>query len=436
MDLGGAVYRPRFFGFTISLTEKTYIMRIAILLISLVLPGSPVLITAQRKPEPVAPSKPAAAKPKPPAAVVKEPEAYAYLLVNSDLDVNITVNYGKTYRVSSTDDGKRVPLEAGDNLIKITPLDGGSDGYTETITMDKKGNRVYSVKLKAARDAEEAKKKEEEVKKKEEEAKKNAEAEAKKNAEAEAKKNAEAEAKKNAEAEAKMPSRLNDPLAGTFILVKGGTFTMGCTSEQSDCSSDERPAHQVTLSNYYIGETEVTQAQWRSVMGSNPSRFSGCDACPVEQVSWNDVQEFISRLNNLSGGARYRLPTEAEWEYAARGGSQSRNYQYAGSNYLDEVAWSNSNSGGKTHAVKGKKSNELGLYDMSGNVREWCSDWYGSYSSGSQTNPVGASSGSSRVDRGGSWGLGAPASCRVADRAGITPGHRGNALGFRLARTP
>jgi formylglycine-generating enzyme required for sulfatase activity len=210
---------------------------------------------------------------------------------------------------------------------------------------------------------------------------------------------------------------------------------MGCTSEQSDCDDDERPAHQVTLSNYYIGETEVTQAQWRSVMGSNPSRFSGCDACPVEEVSWNDVQEFISRLNNLSGGARYRLPTEAEWEYAARGGSQSRSYQYAGSNYLDEVAWYDDNSGGKTHAVKGKKSNELGLYDMSGNVREWCSDWYGSYSSGSQTNPVGASSGSLRVGRGGSW-LYDPAYCRVADRYGNAPDYRYSLLGFRLARTP
>jgi formylglycine-generating enzyme required for sulfatase activity len=170
-------------------------------------------------------------------------------------------------------------------------------------------------------------------------------------------------------------------------------------------------------------------------MGSNPSRFSGCDACPVEQVSWNDVQEFIVRLNNLSGGARYRLPTEAEWEYAARGGSQSRSYQYAGSNYLDEVAWYDDNSGGKTHAVKGKKSNELGLYDMSGNVWEWCSDWYGSYSSGSQTNPVGASSGSSRVYRGGSW-YDVPADCRVAFRINLAPGGRNFTLGFRLARTP
>ena len=230
-------------------------------------------------------------------------------------------------------------------------------------------------------------------------------------------------------------SKYNDPLAGTFILVKGGTFTMGCTSEQSGCYDNEKPTHQVTLSNYYLGETEVTQAQWRAVMGSNPSRFSGCDACPVEQVSWNDVQDFISQLNNRSGGSRYRLPTEAEWEYAARGGSQSRGYQYAGSNYLDEVAWYDDNSGNKTHSVKSKKSNELGLYDMSGNVWEWCSDWYGSYSSGSQTNPAGASSGSYRVSRGGSWYYD-PAGCRVARRLNFTPDYRNGNLGFRLARTP
>jgi formylglycine-generating enzyme required for sulfatase activity len=159
-----------------------------------------------------------------------------------------------------------------------------------------------------------------------------------------------------------------DQLTGKFILVKGGTFNMGCTSEQQDCNDDEKPVHPVTLGDYYIAETEVTQAQWKAVMGDNPSVFEGCDDCPVEKVSWNDVQEFITRLNARAGSPRYRLPTEAEWEYAARGGANSRGYQYAGSNDINEVAWYDDNSGSKTHPVKGKKPNELGVYDMSGNV--------------------------------------------------------------------
>jgi sulfatase modifying factor 1 len=208
---------------------------------------------------------------------------------------------------------------------------------------------------------------------------------------------------------------------------------MGCTDEQgSDCYGDEKPAHSVTLGDYYIGETEVTQAQWRAVMGKNPSSFTDCDECPVEKVSWNDVQDFISKLNSRSGGARYRLPTEAEWEYAARGGSLSKGYKYAGSNNPDDVAWYNSNSGSKTHPVKMKKSNELGLYDMSGNVYEWCSDCYSDYSSGSQINPTGPNTGDTRVSRGGSWCLSA-AYCRVSHRYDHEPDYRFDYLGFRLA---
>jgi formylglycine-generating enzyme required for sulfatase activity len=224
-----------------------------------------------------------------------------------------------------------------------------------------------------------------------------------------------------------------DPLVGKFIRVKGGTFTMGCTSEQgSDCYDDEKPAHEVTLSDYYLGETEVTQAQWRAVMGNNPSNFKDCDECPVERVSWNDVKDFISKLNSLSRGARYRLPTEAEWEYAARGGSLSKGYKYAGSDEVDEVAWYDDNSGYKTHPVRMKKSNELGIYDMSGNVREWCSDWKSDYSSGSQTNPTGPNTGGIRVYRGGGWGSLA-GNCRVSNRDNDEPDVRYGILGFRLA---
>lgn len=217
-----------------------------------------------------------------------------------------------------------------------------------------------------------------------------------------------------------------------LIKVKGGTFTMGCTTEQgSDCESDEKPSHRVTLNDFSIGKYEVTQAQWRAVMGSNPSKFQNCDQCPVEQVSWEDIQLFLTQLN-VKTGKKYRLPTEAEWEYAARGGNQSNGYKYAGSNVLSDVAWFTDNSDSKTHPVGGKRANELGLYDMSGNVWEWCQDWYGAYSSSAQTDPTGAASDSYRVYRGGGW-LNRARYCRVSDRYYYTPTVRYNGLGFRLA---
>ena len=216
----------------------------------------------------------------------------------------------------------------------------------------------------------------------------------------------------------------------TMIAVEGGTFQMGATSEQgSDAYSDESPVHSVTLSDYYIGETEVTQELWEAVMGGNPSGFSGYPQRPVECVSWNDCQTFIKKLNQLTG-QNFRLPTEAEWEYAARGGNKSKGYKYSGSNTIGNVAWSMVNSG-STHNVKTKQANELGIYDMSGNVWEWCQDWYGSYSSGSQTNPTGPTSGSKRVLRGGSWFLN-ESYCRVSCRN--YSGHDGvsSHYGFRL----
>jgi formylglycine-generating enzyme required for sulfatase activity len=212
------------------------------------------------------------------------------------------------------------------------------------------------------------------------------------------------------------------------VLVKGGTFTMGCTNEQSgQCADDEYPSHSVTLSDYYIGKYEVTQKQWQDIMGSNPSYFKG-DNLPVENVSWNDVQTFINKLNAKTG-KKCRLPTEAEWEFAARGGNKSRGYVYSGSNDLNEVGWYNGN---QTHPVGIKSPNELGIYDMSGNVWEWCGDWYGDYSTGSVTNPVGPSHGSYRVNRGGSWNANSQI-CRVAFRDRYTPSHSRNNLGFRVA---
>ena len=215
-----------------------------------------------------------------------------------------------------------------------------------------------------------------------------------------------------------------------MIAVEGGTFTMGATAEQgSDAYDDEKPTHQVTLSSYYIGKTEVTQELWQAVMGSNPSHFSGTNL-PVEKVSWEDCQTFVTKLNELTG-KNFRLPTEAEWEYAARGGNKSQGYKYSGSNTIYDVAWYTSNSSSKTHPVAAKAPNELGIYDMSGNVWEWCSDWSGSYSSSSQTNPTGPTSGSIRVLRGGGW-YGNAGGCRVSSRYYISPGSASYSIGLRL----
>ena len=224
----------------------------------------------------------------------------------------------------------------------------------------------------------------------------------------------------------------------TMIAVEGGIFKMGAQSSSSsgdnydsDASSRESPVHSVTLSSYYIGETEVTQELWEAVMGSNPSYYSGYPQRPVEYVSWDDCQEFITKLNNLTG-KNFRLPTEAEWEYAARGGNKSKGYKYSGSNTIDDVAWYTSNSSSQTHDVKTKQANELGIYDMSGNVYEWCQDWYGSYSSGSQTNPTGPSSGSDRVFRGSSCSNFAKL-CRVSYREYFNPDFSSSGLGLRLS---
>ena len=208
-----------------------------------------------------------------------------------------------------------------------------------------------------------------------------------------------------------------------MIPVEGGTFQMGSTTGNS--------GHSVTLSNFSIGETEVTQELWRAVMGSNPSSYRG-NKLPVEKVSWNDCQTFIMKLNQLTGKT-FRLPTEAEWEFAARGGNKSKGYTYSGSNTIGDVAWYTSNSSNTTHAVATKAPNELGIYDMSGNVWELCQDWYGSYSSGSQTNPTGPTSGSNRVRRGGGW-YSIALNCRVAVRDPYPPANTSDNLGLRLAQ--
>ena len=220
----------------------------------------------------------------------------------------------------------------------------------------------------------------------------------------------------------------------TMVYIQGGTFTMGAhANQEAEAWGDEKPTHSVTLSSYYIGETEVTQALWQAVMGNNPSYNNQGGNYPVEQVSYNDCKTFIHKLSRITGQT-FRLPTEAEWEFAARGGNKSRGYKYAGSNDIGSVAWYWDNSGKHTHPVKTKAPNELGLYDMTGNVWEWCNDWYGNYPSSAQTNPQGPNSGSYRVYRGGSWGNDARG-CRSSYRGGDIPNFADFNFGVRLAMT-
>jgi formylglycine-generating enzyme required for sulfatase activity len=225
-------------------------------------------------------------------------------------------------------------------------------------------------------------------------------------------------------------AKLSSPLAQLksrdyYIKIQPGEFLMGANSDQPD----EKPVHRVHITRgFEMGKYEVTQAQWEAVMNSNPSHFKGANL-PIEQVSWNDVQEFIKKLNAENDGYVYRLPTEAEWEYACRAGTTG---DYAGN--IDSLAWYRNNSGSTTHTVGQKNPNAWGLYDMHGNVWEWCGDWYEAYASAVVKDPKGPNTGSSRVLRGGSWTR-PVASLQSARRSGFPPDTRNNSLGFRLVRT-
>ncbi|MBF0505218.1 MAG: SUMF1/EgtB/PvdO family nonheme iron enzyme [Nitrospirae bacterium] len=217
-----------------------------------------------------------------------------------------------------------------------------------------------------------------------------------------------------------------------FVFVKGGCYKMGDVF--GDGNGDEKPAHEVCINDFYMGKYMVTQHQWKDIMGDEPSLFSDCgDNCPVDKVSWNDIQEFIRKLNRKTG-KNYRLPTEAEWEYAARSGGKKEKWSGTGSEAeLGKYAWFDNNSEEKTHPVGKRKPNGLGLYDMSGNVWEWCQDWYGEsyYSTSPVTNPAGPPDGQDKILRGGSWFNG-PKSLRTASRAGFDPGRPYVLGGFRL----
>jgi formylglycine-generating enzyme required for sulfatase activity len=232
-----------------------------------------------------------------------------------------------------------------------------------------------------------------------------------------------------------------------MIWVEGGDFLMGCTSEQGgDCGSDEQNVRRVTVDGYYIGMLEVTQEQWEKVMGTSVTQqrnkansswsMAGVGPTyPMYYVSWEEAMEFC-RLLSQKTGKTYTLPTEAQWEYAARGGKNPDGTKYSGSNMIDVVGWYSDNSGSSTHPCGTKRANSLGIYDMLGNVWEWCKDWYSSsYVSYDTNNPAGPSSGSNRVGRGGSWGASA-SSCRVANRGSYSPGDRNSYLGFRVVLLP
>lgn len=221
------------------------------------------------------------------------------------------------------------------------------------------------------------------------------------------------------------------PVEFNLLLVKAGMFKMGATEEQEGADDDERPVHWVRITkDFYMGETEVTQALWEFVMGENPSTFKDPNK-PVEMVSWNDAQVFISKLNDLTK-ASFRLPTEAEWEYVARGGNKTQRTQYSGSADADEVGWYYANSQNTSHPVKGKKPNELGFYDMSGNVWELCADYKNKYPDGEVADPIGSKQEKNRVRRGGGWDSESVGQLRIAFRRRVEPQMREKALGLRL----
>ncbi|MBQ3634294.1 MAG: formylglycine-generating enzyme family protein [Bacteroidales bacterium] len=237
-----------------------------------------------------------------------------------------------------------------------------------------------------------------------------------------------------------MQDRLTFTVSGVSFslrLVTHGTFLMGADpSTDPDADEDESPVHSVTISrDYYLAETPVTQALYMAVMGSNPSYFMGDTSRPVEQVSWNDCQAFIKKLNSIITDGSFSLPTEAEWEFAARGGNLSKGYKYAGSDDIDDVAWYDGNSDDQTHPVSENAPNELGLYDMSGNVWEWCADWDCNYPSSSVTDPVGPDSGLKRVLRGGGY-YGSPRDCRLSYRFWFNPDFSFDNSCFRLLFRP
>jgi formylglycine-generating enzyme required for sulfatase activity len=326
----------------------------------------------------------------------------AYLLIQTDLPIYITINKGTggtPIPIFPNDIPAKLPLNKGVNTVEVKPVDGINDTFERTFNVTQSGNQLLKLNLLANRKANQQTDKEQQ-----------------------------GQQPKVSEAATITEDTFAIEIALDMVLIKGGTFQMG--------SNDEKPIHSVTLNDFYICKYEVTQQQWRTIMGSNPPKLAneGCNNCPVEQVSWEDVQEYIKKLNQRTG-SNYRLPTEAEWEYAARGGTKSKNYAYSGTNSVEDVGWFQKNSDRKTHPVGKKKSNELGLYDMTGNVWEWCQDWFSKsyYSESPASNPVNLTEGEYRVIRGGAADTKSDAA-RVTDRDAYKPSNKGDFVGFRIVQ--
>ena len=361
-------------------------------------------------------------------------ENYPKLKVRSNLDCVMYVDDEECANIVANK-MEKVPLKAGEYMLKFESVENAADSIMDEFNMPDK-DKLYTVDLltlKQDREKKEQEERERQEQERLERERKEREEQERQEHERQEKERKEREEKERKEREARGEFEVNG-VKFKMIYVEGGTFTMGATVEQGDESNaDERPVHRVTLNDFYIGETVVTQGLWKAVMGNNPSNCKG-DNLPVENVSWEDAQEFIAKLKKETG-REFRLPTEAEWEFAARGGKQSKGNKYSGSNNIDEVAWYDGNSNGKTHPVKGKRANELGLYDMSGNVWEWCNDWFGDYSSDAQINPKGSYMGSSRVIRGGSINS-ILRRCRVSCRLYNSPINRNSFTGLRLVMCP
>ncbi len=373
------------------------------------------------------PAKPKLPKPKPQkssAPLIKNPSpaapfVNAFLLVQTDLPVYIIINGGARYFVSPTDIAKKLPLDVGANIVSVKPADGGTDGYENTVTVNQSGNKLFKVKLleerKAAQERQKPKPVQEETLRPTNAVVNNAPP-----------KN-ELPAKK--EETAVKEDLLAHEFSRLMVLVKGGNFQMG--------GEREKPIHPVMLHDFYISKYEVTQRQWRTVMGTLPKKLTnvGCNDCPVEQVSWNEVQEFLNKLTQRTG-IKYRLPTEAEWEYAARGGQTKAGEGYtSGPVPLKDAGWYRANSSKKTHPVGQKMPNALGLYDMQGNVWEWCRDWFSTdyYSKSPVNNPVNLDEEKYRVIRGGSLDTDSEAAS-LTSRDGYKPDNNNGYVGFRLVR--
>lgn len=345
---------------------------------------------------------------------------YPKLKVRSNLDCVMYVDEEERANIQA-DKLEKVPLKAGEYMLRFESTENSQDVVEDDAFSMPDRDKIYNVDLltqKQERERNEQERKE------------------RKERERMERERREREERERKEREARGKFDVNG-VEFKMIYVEGGRFEMGATAEQgNDAWDDENPSHEVELDDYYTGETVVTQELWKAVMGNNPSYYKGDSNLPVESVSWDDAQMFIQKLNGMTG-KKFGLPTEVQWEYAARGGRKSKGYKYSGSDNIDEVAWYGGNSGGQTHPVKEKKANELGLYDMSGNVYEWCEDWYGIdyYSKSPTSNPKGPGKGTNRVLRGGNWDDDAR-DCRVSYRDYGTPDNPYYYCGFRLVLCP